>query len=260
MANGLTPEDVRVAAAAATAFLTPARPGSAPRSFPGSPNSLWVRGPLGKVAVLRAGEGPAVLLVHGWEGQVADFASFIFTFLEAGYQLIGLDLPAHGSSEGATVSIPDCAQTLLRIAETFGGFTGVIAHSLGAAISVHAAGMGLEAKHMVLISAPSRYEEYARRFAAQSGLNSRQTEEMIRVLEERGTGIRDVSTPETARKLRQRALFIHSMDDRVVPASDALESANAWAGARFLRVEGLGHRRILQAPVVLESALEFISG
>ena len=259
MRNGLSAEDVRIATAAATAFLTPSPQlrTAPPKPSDGSEPS-WIDGPLGKVPVVQMGEGRATLLVHGWEGQVGDFSSLIRTFLPAGYRLIAFDLPGHGASEGTTASIPDCAETVLRIQKTFGPLHAVIGHSVGAAISVHAAGKGLHTKHMVLISAPSRYEDYARRFAIRLGLSSQQTEEMIRVLDDT-VDVHAVSIPETARRLSHRALFIHSMDDRVVPVSEGLANANAWPGARLLRVEGLGHRRILHSAVVLAAALRFIS-
>jgi pimeloyl-ACP methyl ester carboxylesterase len=96
-------------------------------------------------------------------------------------------------------------------------------------------------------------------FARQAGLSSEETEEMIDVLESMGAEVRSISAAETARRLDQPALFIHSCNDRIVPIADGLECASAWPGARLLQLEGLGHGRILRASIVLEAIVKFIA-
>ncbi|MGZ5446135.1 MAG: alpha/beta hydrolase [Thermoanaerobaculia bacterium] len=44
------------------------------------------------------GEGPAVLLVHGWGGHAAQFQSFVEPLVRAGFRAIAFDAPSHGSS------------------------------------------------------------------------------------------------------------------------------------------------------------------
>jgi len=128
-----------------------------------------------------------------------------------------------------------------------------------AAIAVQAAEMGLKVGRMVLISSPARYEVHARSYASHAGLNVTQTEEMIRVLELMDVNVQRTSIPQIAPRLSQKALFIHSKDDRVVPIGDAIESAMVRRGASLLLFEGLGHRRILRASLVHEAILKFIS-
>jgi len=242
------------------AFLTPLRRRKSPPPalFPAG-NSFWVAGPLGKISTIQVGRGPAVLLVHGWEGQPEDFAFVVPGLLQAGFRVIAFDLPAHGASDGTMASIPVCAASLLRIQQISGAVHAVVGHSVGSLIAVQAAALGLEVQRMVLISSPARYEVYARSFASQAGLNVSQTEEMIGVLESMDANVRRISIPEIAPRLSQEVLFIHSKDDRVVPISDGMESARAWRGANFLQLENLGHRRILRASVVHEAILKFIS-
>jgi len=43
----------------------------------------------------RWGEGPAVLLVHGFEGNRAQFAAIIEALVERGFAAVALDVPAH---------------------------------------------------------------------------------------------------------------------------------------------------------------------
>jgi hypothetical protein len=57
----------------------------------------------------------------------------------------------------------------------------------------------------------------------------------------------------------QLALLIHSADQRVVAIEDGVAGAAVWPGTRHLRVEGLGHRRLLGDPVVVAAAITFIA-
>ncbi len=244
----------------ARAFLTP-RPPSRPRALAldGS-ETFRIATPEGELALQRVGTGPLVLLLHGWEGQASDLAAFAGPLLDAGFGVLCMDLPAHGASAGARSSIPQAARALQALGIALGPFHGAIAHSLGSPVLVEALHAGMAVSRVVLIAAPAHYERYARGFAAAAGLDAQGTEAMLASLRDAmGVDVREVSLPARAPQLRQPALFIHSGDDRVVPIEDSLASAAAWPGARHLRVEGLGHGRILADAAVVASALRFIT-
>lgn len=246
---------------AAAAFLSPARPpeGRTLDFLPGG-QRFEFDGPVGKIAAARAGSGPKVLLVHGWSGHSSDMAAFGVPLIEAGFEVITLDLPAHGESQGRKASIPQGAQALLALQALTGDLHAVVAHSVGTAVAVHAMGQGLRVGRVVLVAPPARYADYAASFAAVAGLDAQQTAEMLAVLREGGLDVARVDTPATARALTQPApaLVLHSADDRVVSQADGREIAAAWPGARLVPLEGLGHKRILQAPGVLVEVLAFI--
>lgn len=67
------------------------------------------------------GQGPAVLMVHGWNGRGAQWCRFVPALVEAGYTAIAIDGPAHGDSTGRFTSyfeFTDTVRTLLtRFAE-----------------------------------------------------------------------------------------------------------------------------------------------
>jgi pimeloyl-ACP methyl ester carboxylesterase len=58
--------------------------------------------------------------------------------------------------------------------------------------------------------------------------------------------------------LGKPALLIHDANDDVVPYSEAEETAQRWAGARLFETRGLGHRRGLKDPRVIEATVEFL--
>jgi pimeloyl-ACP methyl ester carboxylesterase len=241
-------------------FLTPNPPRQRlPLTLQGA-RPLRIDTPHGTVALLHAGSGPAVLLLHGWEGQSSDMAAFAQALLERGFSVFAMDLPAHGKSSGAQTSIPQSAMALRAAAGALPPLHAVIAHSVGAPVVVEALAAGMQAQRVVLLSAPARYEDYARRYAMAAGLNPAETGDMLALLREsRGIDVGQVSLPARAARLAQPALFIHSADDRVVPVEDSIASAAAWPGARHLRVDGLGHRRLLADAAVVAAAVEFVA-
>lgn len=248
------PEDV------ALAFLTPRAPKQRlPLVMEGS-EALRIATSEGEIAAQRAGTGPTVLLLHGWEGQRSDLAAFALPLLDNGFSVLAIDLPAHGESAGNRTSIPQSARALREVGATLGPLYAAIAHSIGSAVIAEAMYGGLSVQRAVLISSPAEYERHARGFAAAAGLDSEGREAVVALLQETiGVDLREISLPGRARHLHQPALFIHSSDDRVVSVDDSLASARAWHGARHMRVEGLGHRRILTDPAAVAAAIEFIT-
>lgn len=244
----------------AHAFLTPRAPRQRQVLRLESGEVLRIDTPEGEVALQRAGTGPSILLLHGWEGQAADLAAFVPPLLAAGFSVVAMHLPAHGDSPGTQTSIPQSARALYWVGQALGPLHAVLAHSMGTGILSEALHAGLVAQRVVLLSSPARYERYARRFAAAGGLDSEATDTMLKILGARiGADVRDVSLPGRAPHRHQPALFIHSADDRIVAIEDSLASAAAWPGARHLRVDGLGHLRLLTDPGVIAAAVEFVS-
>ena len=110
----------------------------------------------------------------------------------------------------------------------------------------------------VLLAAPAHCADYSRAFACQAGLGAAQTREMIDRLLDEGVDVNAYSAPMLARQLSQPALYVHSTDEHVVAIADAGAASAAWRGARLLRVDGLGHRRLLSDPEVVVAVTEFV--
>jgi pimeloyl-ACP methyl ester carboxylesterase len=244
---------------AARAFLTPRRPATVvPLDLPAG-QRLRLPTAEAELAVLAAGNGPTVLLVHGWEGQASDLGAIAHALLAAGHRVVAVDLPAHGDSGGRRTSIPASARALLQAAPALGPLHAVVAHSVGSAVAITAMARGLAVGRAVLLAAPAHYADYARAFARQVGLDAVQAREMIDRLRDEGVDVDAHSAPVLARQLSQPALYVHSSDDRVVGIADAEAASAAWRGARLLRVDGLGHRRLLQDPEVVAAVTEFVT-
>ncbi len=84
----------------------------------------------------RWGEGPAVLLVHGFEGNRAQFAAIIGALVERGFAAVALDVPAHGESAGNELTAVKFIAAIERTLARLGPVHAVVGHSMGGAMSL----------------------------------------------------------------------------------------------------------------------------
>jgi pimeloyl-ACP methyl ester carboxylesterase len=53
-------------------------------------------------------------------------------------------------------------------------------------------------------------------------------------------------------------LVVHDRDDNETLWEDGVTLVETWPGARMITTEGLGHRRILRDPAVVEAGTRFV--
>src|SRR5262249_40423504 len=134
--------------------------------------AFTVRSGRRKIAARRYGEGPAVLLVHGWGGRGSQLYAFVEPLVASGFSAITVDAPAHGAPRGKTSSLPSFARAIAAIIDEIGSVHGVIAHSMGAAAAMLAIHDGAPIPRAVLVAPPSRANDFFRRFAEYVGLDA----------------------------------------------------------------------------------------
>src|ERR1700687_5449738 len=104
------------------------------------------------VATWSWGQGPAVLLVHGWGSRGARLHSFVEPLVAAGYSVIAFDAPGHGASGGATLALPPFAHAIGDVARAAGGIQAVVAHSMGSPSVALAISRGLAVERAVFLA------------------------------------------------------------------------------------------------------------
>jgi pimeloyl-ACP methyl ester carboxylesterase len=217
---------------------------------------LQVETPDGKIAAWRLGEGPAVLLVHGWEDDNALWGPLATALAQLGVAVVAFDLPAHGFSEGEACSPFSAAEAIKAVAAELGPIDAVVTHSFGGPATGIALSRGLDVRRVALIAPPR-------------GRNRR----WFKVAEEKGVSIDVVKRArelyvakhgpfdfiEVAPKLKAEAMILHSADDEQVTWDQGRALADAWPGAEFVMCDGLGHRLIAQDASVVQRIVDFVA-
>jgi pimeloyl-ACP methyl ester carboxylesterase len=236
-------------------FATPLRRRGAP-DLPGFPPHRFTLDD--GLVVWDWGDGPTVLLVHGWNGSAAQMSGFVFPLLRAGCYVAAPDLPAHGASPGRQTNIRELTDAILRVGRRVGPVHAVVAHSFGAAATVAALSRGLRAERVVLLAPAAALPAYAGSFAAAAGLSQPSVGGLLARIDARVGGIARYDPVAAASGQRADLLVLHDRSDREVPFEAGRAIASAWPGGRIEAVNGAGHTRMLRNPAVIERAASFI--
>jgi pimeloyl-ACP methyl ester carboxylesterase len=213
------------------------------------------------LAVYVWGEGPVVLLNHGWSGHAGQMTPFVAPLLSAGYKVVAVDMPGHGASAGEQTSFVHFGRALLHVGKLLGPVEAVIAHSGGSPGAAFAQSLGLGARRLVFVAPFSRFDRFVDFFGASYGLSARFMQQtMARGERWLGTSFDKAALAYTAWMRHEPLLVIHCADDRLVPIADGEEITRLWPGARLMRREKLGHLRVLRDLQTVNAAVDFVRG
>ena len=208
----------------------------------------------------RWGSGPTVILMHGWEGRGSQLAAFAQPLVDAGFGVVTFDAPGHGGSSGRKSSLPHFAWALRAVADATGGATAIVAHSLGCAAATLAARDGMPLDRAVYLAPPLNPSDYTRQFGEIFGLPVRVVDDLRARIEERFLRPwSDYSLADMAPAMSAALLVVHDRDDEETTWAGGAELVQRWPGARLVTTAGLGHRRILRDPGVLDEAVRFLT-
>ena len=215
----------------------------------------------GPLAIYSWGEGPPVLLVHGWNGRGTQMGGFGVSLAEAGYRAIAFDAPGHGRTPGNSSTIFRIIDAVNVIANEFGPLKGVVTHSFGAMVIARALRTQLTAEKVVCINPATHLDFLIESFCNTLNITPRTRSAFLRRLEKHyGSDIGiQISAEENVAGLSIPALIIHDVDDSEVPWQLGEQLAMAWPESRFTKTRGLGHRRSLRDSATIEKAVNFIT-
>ncbi|HEY0333505.1 MAG TPA: alpha/beta fold hydrolase [Stenotrophomonas sp.] len=222
----------------------------------GRPVAVWEWG----------GQGPCVLLVHGWGGHGGQLHAFVAPLLAAGLRVVAFDAPAHGASGASThgrrrVTFLQFSAALQALAERMGPLAGVIAHSGGCTSVALAMRQGWRAPARLVFVAPfcepaAAIDAFARQLGVDGGTVARFSARAERWL---GLAWRDLDIAEVpVERNNAKLLVLHDATDREVPIAQSQRLVAAWPDAALLTTIGSGHRRILGQPEMVEAGVAFL--
>lgn len=229
-------------------------------SWPFENASLSVYTPGGPPA-----DAPLVLLVHGWGGHAGQMLSLAHAVAALGFAPVLVEMPAHGRSAGSVSNLPQFARAIdylaARLTQEGRRLQAIAAHSLGANALAYAASRGLPVQRLVLLAPPASPRAFTHYFAQVFGLSEHTRAAMQQRIEAREGILMPLLEPAAVGpRITQPTLVVHDRDDRVNRFADGVAYSEAIAGAQLMATQGLGHRRILKEPSVLEAVAAFITG
>lgn len=219
-----------------------------------------------KIKAWSWGEGPTVLLVHGWDGRGSQLGTFVRPLVEKGFRVVAFDGPAHGDSPGKWTNLGLYAKAMIsltdELTEKFGPIHSVIAHSFGAGATSLAITLGMRVNRVVLIASPSAIQGVFDRFTHFIGISKKSAEVLQSTIEtSAGLSAKEIHVAHLTDRMREpvEALLFHDPKDREVPFDESVAIAQNWKHAKLIPVNHGGHRRILKNPDVVEETVKFIA-
>jgi pimeloyl-ACP methyl ester carboxylesterase len=206
------------------------------------------------------GQGPLIVLMHGWSGSGTQYRYFIPELVTAGFRVICFDAPEHGSNPGRKTDMIRFSASLIAIQKLLGPIDTVIAHSLGAMATTFALQRGLQAQRVVLVAphleVQKMFETYRDLLSIRPALAQRFHDKIGRKMKSlmNDTDPWTFLTPDVllgSPDLRGMLVFDH--EDPEVSAAQFEQMDSIWQHKRLYTTRGRGHNRILKdADVVLE--------
>jgi pimeloyl-ACP methyl ester carboxylesterase len=217
------------------------------------------------------GDGPTVILVHGWGSRASHLALLGRHLAGRGFRAVAYDSPAHSSDRNetrTTSNMFELCRALSAVAAATGEVYGVVGHSFGGAVAAFTIAGNerldpyrFDVQKLVLVNAPASVASVITAFGARNQLNEAELTVLRSGLESDfamsiavysvGTALRSVAHVPT--------LLIHDCEDEEFPIDDAFQVCREAGNLRLIVTEGYGHSRILASRAVMKHIDRFLS-
>ncbi len=241
-------------------LLTPSRRGPLDRFDSGLnvPDEA-VETPPGLLQSWSWGDGPAILLVHGWNGAAVQWNGLAGPLVAAGFRVIAFDAPAHGRARRRKTNVLEWRAAIQSMADRFGPIHGMVGHSFGSLAVALAVQGGVDVRRMALVAPPADLAAVTRSVGRQMGFSDVVSREFLARLGRR-LDLRwdDIKSDRVMASLDTPVLVVHDEDDREISWKDGSVVASAAKNGRLLTTRGLGHRRLLRDAKVIDAITRFM--
>jgi pimeloyl-ACP methyl ester carboxylesterase len=215
----------------------------------------------GQLAVYEWGEGPTVLMVHGWGARATHMGKMIEPLVAAGFRVVSFDAPGHGESTGRSTDPVRFAAAVAVVAQHAGHIHTVIAHSVGVALALYAQrDWGINASAYVLISSLNHCKWFTEAFSNYMGLQPGVMDHACQMMVDRYHGRLNwdnLSVVEMVRQISVPKLLLHDKEDGEIPFQHTLDLLRVATNASLYPTRGLGHHRLLGDAEVIRRVVKF---
>lgn len=189
------------------------------------------------------GNKDTILLVHGWESNSARWKDLIKILRYLHYNVVALDAPAHGASQGDTFNAIIYAEWIKEVAKQFEPSV-IIGHSVGGMATVFSLyNYKLPfVKKTILLGAPSNFKGVLSRYVNMMSYNNKVTKAIGQYILKHFNHLPEYFSPSNfSKNLKTKGLIIHDKNDTIIPYQDGLDFKKNYKNSEFISTEGFGH-------------------
>jgi pimeloyl-ACP methyl ester carboxylesterase len=213
------------------------------------------------VTVESWGQGPAVLLAHGWSGYGAQLGSLVRPLVQAGYRVLLFDAPGHGGRPRTQFHLGQYAALIEAVVQHAGDVRAIVGHSIGAtaaAIAIHRLGRPID---FVGIAASANLKTLLQNFQQRLGFSDANAARLRDVFEAFfGADVwSQYSLDFHLPRLGGRVLLVHDADDTEAALANSRHLQSLRDDAELVTTQSLGHNRLLHDAVVVQRVTRFIA-
>jgi pimeloyl-ACP methyl ester carboxylesterase len=208
------------------------------------------------------GEGPAVLVLHGWISYAGQLKVMIEGLRAHGLRVVAFDAPAHGRSGGRQADLYSFRDALAAVSSACGPAGAILAHSFGAITAASWLAEDAAAERLraaVLVGLPRDIGYLFESFTMAMALRADVIDRMRARFHARYGGYpEDYSAAALAQRIHIPVLLVHGGADEYVPAAHAEEVALQLRDGQIQVIAGLSHSAPLRDPATIELMALFI--
>lgn len=189
------------------------------------------------------GNGPTLLLMHGWESNTFRWRNLIKKLCQHDFQIYAFDAPAHGNSTGKKLHVPLYAEVTRHILDKYQPDYAV-AHSVGGMTIhyTHFLNPDSSLEKIVTIGSPCEFSQFMDHYQGLLKFNNTVREAMnLRLKEWLGFYFHEFSSARFVQKNTKKGLLFHDEDDLQVPVEASKKVHMFWKESELRITKGLGH-------------------
>lgn len=202
----------------------------------------------GNIAVYQMGQGPTVLLSHGWSGSASQFFKLMEKLSHSGFQAVAFDQLGHGRSDGKYGNLflfIETQRVMIEQIEKTKHLKAIIAHSMGTAAALNAS----RGPHPVLLIAPVfEFSKAMFEKVEQSGVAIQLLKNLLASLElEHKMVFKECDPVNKIADYRGDINIVHDKNDLFAPVQISKEVANCHPQVKLVETSNLGHSRVISS-------------
>jgi pimeloyl-ACP methyl ester carboxylesterase len=187
------------------------------------------------------GDGPTVLLHHGWESNSYRWKYLFPELQKRNYNIIAFDAPAHGASDGSLFTAIKYAECMRMIYDLYPPQI-ILAHSVGAMAACYRLSHQVpeSLKKIVLLGGPNTLEVIMKNYQELLSFNNRVYKALNDEIFKRfGKQIKEFAVQDFVKSIPTLTLFIHSTQDQIVTHESSIQNHEHHPNSQ-LKITGTG--------------------